>query len=87
MFESGGGGDFETYYGLTTDTYYRLDMHKVHYLHLEEKDLLESAIEAEGGQEKLRNIPDQVTCNDCKFVFRAGPISVSGEARVHAVEL
>ena len=87
MFESGGGGNFETYYGIRTNTYYRLDMHKVHYMNLEEVELLKPATEAEGGNEQLRNIPDQVTCKACGHVFRAAPIVASGETQVQAVEL
>ena len=87
MFESGGSGDFETYYGLTSGSYYRLDLHKVHYLNLRVEVLLQPAIEAEGGTEKLRNIPDQVTCKSCNSVFRATPITSSGETLVQAIEL
>ena len=87
MFESGRGGDFETYYGVKTGTYYRLDMHKVHYMNLEEKELLAPAAEAEGGKEHLRKIPDQVTCKICDAIFRAAPVSFSGKAKVRAIEL
>jgi hypothetical protein len=87
MFESGAGGDFETYIGDTTGNIYRIDMLKVHYLNLSLDALLIPAIEAEGGIEKLRKIPNEVLCYICKSVFYAVPISVIGEIKVNAVEL
>jgi len=87
MFESGMGGDFETYIGDSTKTIYRIDMHKVHYLNLSVEELLKQAIKAEGGTHQIRNIPNQVACNNCKHIFYAAPISVSGETKVDAVEL
>ena len=87
MFESGAGGDFETYLGEKTGNIYRLDMHKVHYLNFSAEELLSQAITAEGGEKYLRNIPDQVKCKVCKSLFRAMPIALSGEAKVKAIEL
>ena len=76
MFESGAGGDFETYVGDTTESIYRMDMHKVHYMNLTIEELLKPAIKAEVETKKLRNIPDQVMCKVCKTIFKASPISV-----------
>lgn len=87
FFESGSGGDFETYTGVVTGNIYRLDMHKVHYLNSSEEELLAPAIELEGSRDNLRNIPDQVTCKVCKSIFKAMPITFGGEVKVKAIEL
>jgi len=87
MFESESGGDFETYVGDSTNTIYRVDMHKAHYLNLSIEELLKPAVEAEGGAHNLRNIPGQVVCKSCNHIFYAAPISVSGDTKVNAVEL
>jgi len=87
MFESGPGGDFETYFGDRTNTFYKVDMLKIHYMNLSIEEILKPVIEAEGGEDKLRNIPNEVLCKSCKHIFYAAPISVSGEEKVNAVEL
>ena len=87
MFESGCRGDLEIYIGDTTKTVYRIDMNKIHYLNLEIDELLRPAIVAEGGANKLRNIPNQVACKACKSIFYAAPVAISGESRVNAIDL
>ncbi len=47
MFESGSGGDFSTYIGRKTNSFYRLDLGKINYQDLNLADLLEPAIERE----------------------------------------
>ena len=84
MFESGVCGDFKAYIGDKTETVYRIDMHKINYLNKEIENLLMSAIEAEGGVDNLRNIPNQVVC---KTEFYTASISISGETKVKTVEL
>ena len=71
MFESGAGGDFETYVGNTTGTLYRLDMTGVMYLGKTVAGLLEPAIDKEGGADNLRKIPEQIRCKSCGSVFAA----------------
>ncbi len=71
MFESGAGGDFETYVGNATGTLYRLDMTGVMYLGKTVSGLLAPAIEREGGVDNLRKIPEQVRCKSCGSVFAA----------------
>jgi hypothetical protein len=87
MFESGPGGDFETYLGITTGATYRIDMIKVHYLNKTLEELLNPAIEKEGGNEYIRHVPSQTECTFCKHVFNAVPITFQGETTVNAVQL
>lgn len=87
MFESGPGGDFETFIGDKSGNIYRMDMHKVHYLNIESEELLEPAIALEGGNDNLRNIPDAVKCKVCGSVSKAVPITFSGYIEVDAIEL
>lgn len=87
MFESGAGGDFETFVGAKTGDIYRLDMHKVHYLNIEEEELLKSCGDREGGVENMRRIPEQVMCKVCKSIFHAVPIIVDGESKISAYDL
>ncbi len=87
LFESGAGGDFETYYGYKTETFYRVDMHKVHYLNIQIENLLEPATKAEGGIEFLKNFPDEVKCKLCGSFFHAVPITFEADSTVEAVEL
>ena len=87
MFESGAGGDIETYIDDFTGTIYRLDMHQVYYLNQSAEKLLKPAIEAEDGEHRLRHIPNQVICKVCKSIFSAAPITLSDETKVNAVEL
>jgi hypothetical protein len=87
MFESGAGGEFETYIGESTGNIYRLSMHKVHYLKFTMDELLALAVAAEGSALYLRNVPDQVKCKVCKSVFRATSIAISGDTTVNAIEL
>lgn len=87
MFESGPGGDFETYYGITTGTTYRIDMIKVHYLNQTVEELLKPAIEKEGGSKLIRHVPSQTECTFCQHLFNAVPITFQGETTVNAVQL
>ncbi len=54
MFESGLGGDFETYVGATSGTLYRLDLGKVHYQKMSREDILADAL---GKETRLIPIP------------------------------
>lgn len=85
MFESGSGGDFETFIGDTTGSIYRLDMHKIHYMRFDESDLLAPALLRENG--KIRKIPDEVNCNICKSINKPSPIVFDGDMEVDAIEL
>jgi uncharacterized OB-fold protein len=85
-FESSGfGGDFKTYLGIRTGTFYRLDFEKVHYLKIPLAELLSPALEQEG---KLLKVPDEINCKLCGHVLN--PISsilTDGEEVVDAFEL
>jgi hypothetical protein len=84
MFESGAGGEFQTYIGETSSTIYRIDMTKIYYLNFKLADLLAPAIEIEN---ELRSIPEQVKCKICNSVFKASAIEYSENVTVNAVQL
>jgi len=84
MFESGPGGDFETYVGATSGTLYRLDLGKVHYQKMSRDGLLEDALTKET---RLIHIPKELRCKICGAVFSATNIPIDGEEIVDAYEL
>jgi rubredoxin len=84
MFESGPGGDFETYVGATSGTLYRLDLGKVHYQKLSREDLLADAFKKET---RLICIPKELSCKICGTVFSATNIPIDGEEIVDAFEV
>jgi hypothetical protein len=88
MFESGAGGDFETYFGDKTESYYRLDLNSVFYEKLDKDQLLSSAIHIEEGQQNLRAIPEQVRCEFCKTIFHADTAMIDNDnIQIEAIEL
>ena len=84
MFESGLGGDFETYVGATSGTLYRLDLGKVHYQRMSREDLLADALEKEA---QLILIPQNLRCKICGTVFSATNVPIDGEETVDAYEI
>src|SRR5262249_33895016 len=84
MFESGLGGDFETYVGNTTGQLYRLDLRKVRYQGLQKAALLLQAEQQEG---VLRPVPDQINCRICGTIFSARSVAVDGEETLEACDL
>ena len=84
MFESGLGGDFETYIGSKSGTIYRLDLGQIHYHGATRSDLLADAIEKEGN---LICIPKEIKCKICGMVFTASTIPIDGEEMVEAYEI
>ena len=87
MFESGAGGEFDTYIGDTTNTIYRLDLSKVRYSEISVDTLLAPVISLENGQNNLRAIPKNVICKACKSIFEATDIEFDKEVIVDAVQL
>jgi len=84
MFESGPGGEFETYIGSQTGTIYRLDLSQIHYHGASRPDLLAEAMKREGN---LICVPEEITCKICGTVFSATTIPVDGEEFVEAYEI
>jgi len=84
LFESGPGGDFETYVGSTSGTLYRLDLGKVHYQQMTREDLLADALKKET---RLISIPKELSCKICGTVFSATNVPIDGEEIVDAVEV
>ena len=84
MFESGPGGDFETYVGAESGNIYRLDLGKVHYQGQSRADLLADAMKKEGS---LLCIPKDLKCKICGTVFGATNIPIDGEEIVDAFEV
>ena len=84
MFESGLGGDFETYIGADSGTIYRLDLGQIHYQGASRSDLLAEAIEREGN---LICIPKEIRCKICGTIFSATTIPIDGEELVEAYEI
>jgi hypothetical protein len=87
MFESGPGGEFNTYKGDKTGTIYRIDLNQIRYLKRKMADILEIAIQNEGGIENIREIPNSIKCNSCKKIFSTDDIRVESEEQVTAIEL
>lgn len=87
MFESGPGGDFATYTGQATQGLYRVDLNKAHYAGKMLKEVLLPAIEREGKDELLREIPSQVKCKLCGHIFEPKSCGIDGEEIVDAYEL
>ena len=84
MFESGMGGDFETYIGAKSGTIYRLDLGKIHYQGMHRTDLLAPAITNE---RRLICSPGEMRCKICGNIFTPTTIAVDGEETVDAWEL
>jgi hypothetical protein len=86
MFEpSSSGGDFSTYVGTATGTFYRLDLGKIHYQKLSKASLLAPAEKKEGS---LRCATEEIRCKICGMVFSAqGPIGIDGDEVIEAYEL
>lgn len=84
MFESGPGGDFETYVGATSGALYRLDLRKVHYQKVSREDLLADAL---GKEKQLIPIPQELRCKICGIVFNATNVRIDGEETVDAYEI
>ncbi|WOH38227.1 hypothetical protein RI844_03035 [Thalassotalea fonticola] len=87
MFESGAGGNFETFVGDKTGNVYRVDMNKMHYLGMELGELLKPAIVIEDGVANIRNIPNEVKCKVCDSIAKMDTITCEGYVEVEAVEL
>jgi hypothetical protein len=86
MFEPGGlGGDFSTYFGKQTGTFYRLDLGKVHYQGKSLSELLSEAVQLEGD---LLKVPDEIKCKLCGNVLNpVSSIPIDGEEVLDAFEL
>ena len=86
MFESGLGGDFETFVGAQSGRIYRLDLGKVHYQGQSRSDLMADAIKKEG---RLFAVPRDIQCKICGTALGSPPVSVAivGEETVDAWEL
>jgi len=84
MFESGMGGDFETYIGAASGTIYRLDLGKIHYQGKDRSVLLAQAINTEG---HLICTSGEIRCKICGTKFTPTSIGVDGEEIVDAWEL
>jgi hypothetical protein len=84
MFESGAGGNFDTYVGESTGSIYRMDLGKIHYQGLSAELLLADAQQKEG---RLARIPDEIRCKICGTEFSAQKIPIHGEEVIDAYEL
>ncbi len=84
MFESGPGGDFETYLGADSGNIYRLDLGPVKYQGASRSDLLAEAVKREG---RLVRVPEEIGCKICGTVFNADAVRIDGEETVDAYAL
>ena len=84
MFESGLGGDFETYVGAESGSVYRLDLGQVYYHGKTRDELLVEAREKEG---ILTYVPKELRCKICGTEFSPTSIPIDGEETVEAYEL
>jgi hypothetical protein len=83
MFESGAGGDFETYVGEKSASIYRVNLGQIGYLNKKINELLKPALEREGS---LRKVPDQLRCKVCGSIF-FGRAMIDGDEIIEAFEL
>jgi hypothetical protein len=86
VFESG-FGDFSTYLGKSTQSFYRVDVGQIHYLGKTLDQLLSSAIEREGGIGNLVPIPEQLQCKLCTNKFSTKSYAVDSEEMIDAYTL
>jgi hypothetical protein len=87
VFESGPGGDFETYVGARTGALYRLDVAQISYLRRERSDLLAAAQVREGGAANLLRAPDDIRCRICRATLGATGYVGESEEVVEAYEI
>ncbi|WP_210412087.1 hypothetical protein [Leptospira licerasiae] len=66
IFESGMGGDFQTLYGKSTGTYYRIDLTQIGYLNLSLQSCLDEVYSREKGEVNVEEIPRKLHCKICK---------------------
>ena len=87
LFESGLGGDFETYVGQRTGSLYRLDLGQIHHQGRERAVLLAEAQTREGGATNLVRTPDEISCKVCGSVVGAASFRIEREDVVDVYEL
>ena len=86
IFESG-FGDFYTYLGETTQSFYRVDLDQIKYFGKTLDQLLAPAIEQEGGVRNLILIPDQLRCKFCGNIFKADTYASESDELIDAFTL
>ena len=84
IFESGPGGDFDTYLGERTGSIYRVDLGKVHYQGAGLSGLLAPALERE---ECLIKVPEELPCSLCHCVLGRVSVLVDGEETIEGYQL
>lgn len=84
FFESGGCGDFATFFGRTTQSVYRLDLGQIGYLGKSESDLLAPAIEQEQGANNLLRVPEQLNCRFCGTPVAVKNYAIDSETTINA---
>ncbi len=88
MFEPNSpGGEFATYIGQNSGRFYRVDLGDIYYLKKDLKVILAPAIETEGGEGKLLEMPKKIKCLFCKKYFKAERLICEGEEFVEAIVL
>lgn len=85
IFESGVGGDFATYEGITSGATYRLNLANMHYLGKTIDESLLPALEREPGG--LKKVPGELTCKICGNKFSALNCMIVSEEQIDAYEL
>lgn len=85
IFESGVGGDFATYVGVTTGNTYRLNLANMHYSGKTIDESLSPALEREPGG--LKRMPGELTCKICGNRFSALNCIIVSEEQIDAYEL
>ena len=81
--------DFDTYWGTTTGTLYRLNLEltDLKYGSVSVEAALAPAVDREGGRKNLQRIPDELACSSCRAVDLCRVIETGTEEKVDAVEL
>jgi len=84
MFESGPGGDFETYFETEKMEYYRLDLSMAYYLKKDVETILKQIIDFELKPRTIVKIPDQLKCTFCNSELDISCIRTDGEEKIEA---
>ncbi len=87
MFESGMGGDFQTYMGEKTGDLYRINLELNTYLNIPLENLISPIIEREGDKHLIRKIPDNLKCKLCGMEFVGNPAFIDGEEQKSIFEV
>lgn len=84
LFESGPGGDIDTWQNTENGSLYAIDLFMVAYGQTTMEACLEPVVAHAGGRDKLRHLPEEVYCKFCSKTFHAESGHIQREERTEA---